>query len=229
MAAAGARRVRCELADDARSGRNSCCGMRARGIQDLGLLRALERAPRALFMPQRYQDIAARDIALPIGCGQTAPPPSVVAAMIEALRSQPRPQRPRNRRGDRLCDGAAVATGRPDRLGRALPDAGARGGDAAAGLRRGQRAGGLGGRAFAERRSRAVRSHHRPRADRARRRTSSSSCSPPMACWWRAAGAREREQRIVRLVARQRRRVRRRRLRRGALLHAAGRGLTRGL
>jgi protein-L-isoaspartate(D-aspartate) O-methyltransferase len=59
--------------------------MRARGIRDLGLLRALERAPRSLFMPQRYQDIAARDIALPIGCGQTAPPPSVVAAMIAAL------------------------------------------------------------------------------------------------------------------------------------------------
>jgi protein-L-isoaspartate(D-aspartate) O-methyltransferase len=59
--------------------------MRARGIQDLSLLRALERAPRALFMPQRYQDVAARDIALPIGCGQTAPPPSVAAAMIEAL------------------------------------------------------------------------------------------------------------------------------------------------
>lgn len=59
--------------------------MRARGIQDLSLLRALERAPRSLFMPQRYQDIAARDIVLPIGCGQTAAPPSVVAAMIEAL------------------------------------------------------------------------------------------------------------------------------------------------
>ena len=59
--------------------------MRARGIQDLSLLRALERAPRSLFMPQRYQDVAARDIALPIGCGQTAPPPSVVASMIEAL------------------------------------------------------------------------------------------------------------------------------------------------
>jgi protein-L-isoaspartate(D-aspartate) O-methyltransferase len=59
--------------------------MRARGIQDLSLLRALERAPRSLFMPQRYQDIAARDIALPIGCGQTAPPPSILAAMIEAL------------------------------------------------------------------------------------------------------------------------------------------------
>jgi protein-L-isoaspartate(D-aspartate) O-methyltransferase len=60
--------------------------MRARGIRDLSLLRALERAPRALFMPQRYQDIAARDIALPIGGGQTAPPPSIVAMMIEALK-----------------------------------------------------------------------------------------------------------------------------------------------
>jgi protein-L-isoaspartate(D-aspartate) O-methyltransferase len=59
--------------------------LRARGIRDLRLLRALERAPRALFMPQRYADVAARDIALPIGGGQTSPPPSVVAAMIEAL------------------------------------------------------------------------------------------------------------------------------------------------
>jgi protein-L-isoaspartate(D-aspartate) O-methyltransferase len=59
--------------------------MRARGVRDLDLLRALERWPRALFIPQRYADIASRDIALPIGCGQTAPPPSVVAAMIEAL------------------------------------------------------------------------------------------------------------------------------------------------
>ena len=59
--------------------------MRARGLQDLGLLRALERVPRALFMPQRHQDVAGRDIALPIGGGQTAPPPSVVAAMIAAL------------------------------------------------------------------------------------------------------------------------------------------------
>jgi protein-L-isoaspartate(D-aspartate) O-methyltransferase len=59
--------------------------MRARGVRDLDLLRALERAPRALFMPQRYGDIAGRDIALPIGSGQTAPPPSVLAAMIDAL------------------------------------------------------------------------------------------------------------------------------------------------
>ena len=59
--------------------------MRARGIGDLKLLRALERAQRSLFMPQRYADMALRDLALPIGCGQTAPPPSIVAAMIEAL------------------------------------------------------------------------------------------------------------------------------------------------
>ena len=59
--------------------------MRAKGINDLGLLRALERAPRALFMPQRFADISGRDIALPTGCGQTSPPPSIVAAMIAAL------------------------------------------------------------------------------------------------------------------------------------------------
>jgi protein-L-isoaspartate(D-aspartate) O-methyltransferase len=64
--------------------------MRARGVRDLELLRALERAPRALFMPQRYGDIAGRDIALPIGCGQTAPPPSMVATMIEFLALAPR-------------------------------------------------------------------------------------------------------------------------------------------
>ena len=63
--------------------------MRARGINDLGLLRALERAPRALFMPPRFADIAGRDMALPIGCGQTSPPPSIVAAMIAALELKP--------------------------------------------------------------------------------------------------------------------------------------------
>src|SRR5271157_5622488 len=63
--------------------------MRAKGVDDLLLLRALERAPRALFMPQRFADISGRDMALPIGCGQTSPPPSVLAAMIGALRLTP--------------------------------------------------------------------------------------------------------------------------------------------
>ena len=59
--------------------------MRGKGIGDLRLLRAMELMPRALFVPRRYADIAARDIALPIGCGQTSAPPSTLAAMIEAL------------------------------------------------------------------------------------------------------------------------------------------------
>jgi len=63
--------------------------MRQRGLSDVRVLRALERTPRSFFMPQRYADIAARDIALPIGGGQTAPPPSTVAAMIEALKIEP--------------------------------------------------------------------------------------------------------------------------------------------
>lgn len=63
--------------------------MRAKGVKDIELLRALERVPRALFMPQRFADIAGRDIALPIGCGQTSPPPSIVAAMIAALDLKP--------------------------------------------------------------------------------------------------------------------------------------------
>ncbi len=63
--------------------------LRARGFRDLGLLRAMERAPRALFLPQRYEDLAWRDLALPIPCGETATPPFTVAAMIEALRLEP--------------------------------------------------------------------------------------------------------------------------------------------
>src|SRR3984957_566809 len=63
--------------------------MGAGGNNGLGLVRAPERAPRALFMPPRFADISARDIALPIGCGQTSPPPSIVAAMIAALNVKP--------------------------------------------------------------------------------------------------------------------------------------------
>ena len=44
---------------------------------------------RALFMPPRFADISGRDLALPIGCGQTSPPPSIVAAMIAALEVGP--------------------------------------------------------------------------------------------------------------------------------------------
>lgn len=59
--------------------------LRARGIRDLAVLRALESVPRALFVPHRYADLAARDMALPIPCGQTMPDPFVAARLLEAL------------------------------------------------------------------------------------------------------------------------------------------------
>lgn len=60
-------------------------GLRARGIRDLALLRALERVPRDIFVPHRYIDLAGRDLSLPIGCGQTLSEPWLVARMVEAL------------------------------------------------------------------------------------------------------------------------------------------------
>ena len=60
--------------------------MRARGIQDIGVLRAFELVPRQAFVPRRYLDLAQRDLALPIDCGQTLPEPWLVARMIEAAR-----------------------------------------------------------------------------------------------------------------------------------------------
>ena len=59
--------------------------LRARGISDVGVLRALELVPRDLFVPIRYRDLAWRDMALPIACGQTMPEAWLVARMMEAL------------------------------------------------------------------------------------------------------------------------------------------------
>jgi protein-L-isoaspartate(D-aspartate) O-methyltransferase len=63
--------------------------MRARGIQDLRLLRAFEQVSRAFFLDERCRDLAARDLPLPIPCGQTQMAPGVIAAMIEALGVEP--------------------------------------------------------------------------------------------------------------------------------------------
>jgi protein-L-isoaspartate(D-aspartate) O-methyltransferase len=63
--------------------------LRARGIQDLGLLRALESVPREIFVPHRFADLARRPIALPLRCGQTLPEPWLTAKMIEALTPLP--------------------------------------------------------------------------------------------------------------------------------------------
>ncbi len=59
--------------------------LRARGIGDRAVLRALETVPRDLFVPHRYLDLALRDVALPIPCGQTMPEPYLVARATEAL------------------------------------------------------------------------------------------------------------------------------------------------
>ena len=63
--------------------------LRARGIQDLNLLRALEIVPREIFVPHRFADLARRAIALPLRCGQTLPEPWLAAKMIEALAPLP--------------------------------------------------------------------------------------------------------------------------------------------
>ena len=59
--------------------------LRARGIADVTVLRALETVPRERFVPHRYRDLALRDIALPIACGQTMPEAWLVARMMEGL------------------------------------------------------------------------------------------------------------------------------------------------
>ena len=64
-------------------------GLRAKGIADVAVLRALETAPRETFVPARHVDLALRDVALPIPCGQTMPEPYLVARMMEALQVKP--------------------------------------------------------------------------------------------------------------------------------------------
>ncbi len=63
--------------------------MRARGIRDVNVLRALEMVPREIFVPHRYADLARRDLALPLRCGQTLPEPWLAARMIEVLAPLP--------------------------------------------------------------------------------------------------------------------------------------------
>lgn len=69
--------------------REACLGLildlRSKGIRDTKLLGAIERVPRRLFLSARQHALAYVDTQLPIECGQTAPAPSAMARMIEAL------------------------------------------------------------------------------------------------------------------------------------------------
>lgn len=63
--------------------------LRARGVRDLAVLRAFEIVPRSRFMAERYADLATRDLALPIACGQTSHEPWILARAVEALGVEP--------------------------------------------------------------------------------------------------------------------------------------------
>ncbi|MBG0811524.1 protein-L-isoaspartate(D-aspartate) O-methyltransferase [Methylosinus sp. H3A] len=63
--------------------------LRRAGVRDLSIMRAFETTPRELFAPHRFRDLAARDMSLPIGCGQTMPAAADLARRLEALRLEP--------------------------------------------------------------------------------------------------------------------------------------------
>jgi protein-L-isoaspartate(D-aspartate) O-methyltransferase len=59
--------------------------LRAKGIRDTAILRAMELVPREVFAPRRFTDLARTDVALPLPCGQTMTAPGTVATMLVAL------------------------------------------------------------------------------------------------------------------------------------------------
>ena len=63
--------------------------LRARGIADPRVLRAMERVPRQDFVPEAYRAHTYEDHPLPIGEGQTISQPLMVAIMLQALALQP--------------------------------------------------------------------------------------------------------------------------------------------
>src|SRR5437016_7322396 len=60
--------------------------LRAKGIGDLAVLRAVAETPRHLFVPEAVRHRAYEDVALPIGAGQTISRPFTQARYLEALR-----------------------------------------------------------------------------------------------------------------------------------------------
>ncbi len=63
--------------------------LRAQGVSDLTVLRAMERVPRPDFAPARYSDLARTNVSIPLPCGQTMTPPSIVATFLGALQVEP--------------------------------------------------------------------------------------------------------------------------------------------
>ena len=59
--------------------------LRGSGVTDRHVLGAIERTPRNVFVPERFQDHAFDDRALPIDCGQTISQPLIVGLMTQLL------------------------------------------------------------------------------------------------------------------------------------------------
>jgi protein-L-isoaspartate(D-aspartate) O-methyltransferase len=63
--------------------------LRAKGLRDLALLRAVENTPRENFAGPAFAEMALRDVAIPLPCGQTMEPPSLLAQMLTLLAPRP--------------------------------------------------------------------------------------------------------------------------------------------
>ena len=63
--------------------------LRAQGVRDLAVLRAMEKVARERFAPSRFADLARQDVSVPLPCGQTMTAPHTVAALLTALDLQP--------------------------------------------------------------------------------------------------------------------------------------------
>lgn len=63
--------------------------LRAQGVRDLAILRAMEKVARERFAPARFADLARQDVSVPLPCGQTMTAPHTVAALLTALDLQP--------------------------------------------------------------------------------------------------------------------------------------------
>lgn len=59
--------------------------LRQQGVTRDPVLRAMETIDRSAFVDPALRELGFEDCSLPIGCGQTLPPPAVTGAMLQAL------------------------------------------------------------------------------------------------------------------------------------------------
>jgi protein-L-isoaspartate(D-aspartate) O-methyltransferase len=64
-------------------------GLRSQGLTDQRVLNAVSTLPRPTFVQPEHASLAWQDIVLPIQCGQTITPPSLVALIAERLEVEP--------------------------------------------------------------------------------------------------------------------------------------------